>query len=171
MVKECPVCSTSFRPRPYLVNKQICCSVSCAAKFKTGKKRLDRREKVKKKCPICSTEFLVAPCRCLSRICCSMDCAAKNRTAEKSPCWKGGVYLNEQGYRKLVRSGKRLFEHRLILEAKLGRPLKAHEVTHHINGDKLDNRSENLEILTQSEHRKLHAIVDLLKSLPRLKLV
>lgn len=46
--------------------------------------------------------------------------------------------------------------HRLIIEVNIGRYLTRQEVIHHKNGNKIDNRIENLEILTNSDHRKLH---------------
>jgi len=48
-------------------------------------------------------------------------------------------------------------EHKLIAERLIGRPLRDDEVVHHINGDKTDNRPENLMVMTRSEHMKLHA--------------
>ena len=30
------------------------------------------------------------------------------------------------------------------------------QVVHHVNGDQTDNRPENLEVMTQAEHAKLH---------------
>lgn len=47
-------------------------------------------------------------------------------------------------------------EHRLIMEQHLGRILNINEVVHHINGDTMDNRIENLKLTDQSEHFSIH---------------
>jgi hypothetical protein len=47
-------------------------------------------------------------------------------------------------------------EHRMIMERELGRPLTSNEVVHHINGNGLDNRIENLRVMTKKGHCKLH---------------
>lgn len=48
-------------------------------------------------------------------------------------------------------------EHMLVAEKTIGRFLRDDEVVHHINENKLDNTPENLLVLTQSEHIRLHA--------------
>lgn len=49
-------------------------------------------------------------------------------------------------------------QHVVIMEEYLGRRLTKSEVVHHINGCKDDNRIENLQLMTKSEHSRLHAI-------------
>lgn len=46
--------------------------------------------------------------------------------------------------------------HRAIMEQHIGRSLLSNELVHHKNGDKHDNRIDNLEIVTREEHKKLH---------------
>jgi HNH endonuclease len=58
--------------------------------------------------------------------------------------WKGvpGVQVKtDQGWER---------EHRVVAQP------GPDQVVHHVNGDPTDNRPENLEIMTQAEHAKLH---------------
>ena len=55
-------------------------------------------------------------------------------------------------------NGKKKPVHVLIAESLLGRKLAPDEVVHHINGNKKDNRPENLQVMQRGEHSKLHAL-------------
>lgn len=59
--------------------------------------------------------------------------------------------VDKNGYMLRRRNGRMVPEHRIVMEELIGRPLTRQENVHHINGQKLDNRSENLEIWNCSQ--------------------
>lgn len=68
-----------------------------------------------------------------------------------------GVNIHH-GYKRLTQGENcNRLQHIVIMEQHLGRKLNKGEVVHHINGDKLDNRIENLMVMTSSEHSRMHA--------------
>ena len=58
--------------------------------------------------------------------------------------------------RLIRRNGKKVRAHRWIMEQHLSRKLLPDEQVHHINGNPLDNRIENLQVMTTKEHMRLH---------------
>ena len=69
--------------------------------------------------------------------------------------------LNNKGYMtlKIVHpDGKSewVLEHRIIKEKEVGRKLLRCECVHHKNGDRTDNRPDNLEVVDVKQHAKIH---------------
>ena len=64
-------------------------------------------------------------------------------------------YIDENGYYRYCDSDRLV--HRYVAERYVvGRKLRPGEVVHHKNGNKLDNRSSNLEVMTEEEHDDHH---------------
>lgn len=84
---------------------------------------------------------------------------------ESNPNWRGGTTRRKDGYVLEYVNGKQVFQHRLVAELIIGRRLHAGECVHHRNGNKSDNRPENLQVLSShSEHMKLHSRIAALKA-------
>jgi hypothetical protein len=54
-------------------------------------------------------------------------------------------------------SGKYVFEHRLVMEKMIGRYLLPTEAVHHMDHDKQNNLPDNLQLMSVSDHSKLHS--------------
>lgn len=58
----------------------------------------------------------------------------------------GSGCINPRGYRQITVNGERWFEHRYVMSQYLSRELLPSESVHHMNGNRSDNRIENLEL-------------------------
>ena len=80
------------------------------------------------------------------------------------PCWKGGVIV-VKGYRYLycpdhphATTHRRVSEHRLVMEASLGRYLDPREVVHHIDGNPANNELSNLVLFSRNAEHLRHEL-------------
>lgn len=141
--KECAVCSTTFLTKRSLQDRVITCSVKCGGQYRSAKTA------VRLTCLHCSTVFSAAPSsrRNINAAYCSISCSAKASKRSKVYEWRVGT----DGYVYKTRNGRKVFQHREVMETYLGRPLTDKENVHHLNGDRSDNRIENLELWNHSQ--------------------
>lgn len=150
---------------PIKCSKQPKLGITFFSKIISGK----RRKVCKRVCLSCKADFLAIKFMVEKGLgnFCSRRCVAMvrdnskflnsaKRTDEKHHSWKGGINL-KNGYRTLkVKTGLYIFEHRLIMENTIGRKLFGNEIVHHLDGNKLNNSKDNLVLINNSEHTRLH---------------
>lgn len=84
-------------------------------------------------------------------------CIGHIRNDDYVPYGMTGKCISSQGYVKVASNhesnpySKAVLEHKLVMEKHLGRELFAGENVHHKNGDRTDNRIENLELWDRSQ--------------------
>jgi hypothetical protein len=61
-------------------------------------------------------------------------------------------------YKAIKVNGVKIDEHRHVMQQHIGRKLTRNEIVHHKDGDKLNNDISNLEILSRSEHTRMHML-------------
>ncbi len=101
-----------------------------------------------------------------------IDTRKYGRSGVQSKHWKGDtvrhgrmmIYAPNHPYRS---HDNYVFRYRLVMEAHIGRFLSPGEEVHHTNGNPLDDRIENLQVLSKSEHSKLHNVLHGKKNISR----
>lgn len=132
---------------------------------------MDDMSKLKHRdCIICGKTFSFYPRPGSKNIVCGRKCNGSHQKnignrppvyrGEDHPSWKGGRHIvvthGRTPYWRITIDGKRVFEHRYIMEKKLGRKLLSSEVVHHIDHDSLNNDIDNLQVMSWSEHTLHH---------------
>jgi hypothetical protein len=82
----------------------------------------------------------------------NMNLSKKYNTPEKHSY----PFITKDGYRLIMVDGRVYKEHKYVWE-QINGPIPKGMHVHHINLDKLDNRIENLDLLSKNHHALLHA--------------
>ena len=147
-IRICENCGAEFTRKNH--NQPRYCSVACMGS------RISETHKVTLTCDRCGVTFdRWRSQRVGKKKYCSGECRAAGRVYTRGkdhPQYRGGGrFKNNSGYIVFELQGVRKLEHRVVMENSLCRPLTDHETVHHINGDRADNRIENLQ-LRQGKH-------------------
>jgi hypothetical protein len=171
VIVECAHCGKQFERLAWEVEQRkrkgwaLYCSVECRDAVKRGRRGKQRVERLKLICEMCGTEFEVAPHEGKGRKFCSIPCSLRAPGRGRKPT--SSRTINSHGYAFVyVPKGDRPpgqehiarhAEHRVVMKEVLGRWPTPLESVHHRNGDKLDNRPENLQLRSGAHGRGLTA--------------
>lgn len=156
-IVTCQECGEKFqRPGWYGKAKNPFCSPDCWYKFFRENPEAGGKWKVPRQvCTGCGATFKAK--RRYRRQFCSDSCYRRYNVGKNHSHWKHGRKLMPNGYVQInVAPNKRRYEHIVVVEKMIGRPLRADECIDHINGIRDDNRPENLRVMKKSDHAKMH---------------
>lgn len=87
-----------------------------------------------------------------SRSCATGSLARRHQQVRRLLRKAEGLRPNAGGYVQLRIARNHRYAHRLVMEILLGRPLRRDEHVHHLDGNKVNNRPSNLQLLSASAH-------------------
>ena len=87
----------------------------------------------------------------------SEESRAKMSNSQQGRPWGAFGFIDRGRRFVYVGNGQAQAFSRVVMESHLGRKLGRHEHVHHVNGEKMDDRIENLMICTRAEHARIHA--------------
>ncbi|MFH2034581.1 MAG: HNH endonuclease [Candidatus Margulisiibacteriota bacterium] len=112
-------------------------------------------------CDFCGNAFIRKPCQIrYKRKFCNRACSTAFQTRKKR---KNDASIKSL-YRGVSVNGKKVGEHRVVMEKILGRKLLRNEIVHHIDGNGLNNTPENLRVCSsQGGHARDHLSRDIIQ--------
>lgn len=70
-----------------------------------------------------------------------------------------GVTRKKNGYIEITMGPNKFRNvHDVLMEIHIGRKLRPHECVHHVDHNRTNNNLSNLQLMTRSEHARLHAL-------------